>query len=430
MKKIIYVLVFLAFAGLANAQWSVVNMGTTNQFTDIKLSNDQTFFAIAVNNTTYAGTFYKSTNGGTSWFQLPLPSNFMAPYVCHIGSDGINGFIAGTQIIKTSNGGLNWTVAYTSTDTVIFFGADIAGTPKAFWAAGVKMIGSTITPVVVRCPSFFTSNVYTRVTMPTSMTNYQLTCVATIDSMSCLIGVQRGSQPGVILKTTNKGVNWSEFYTPNGIEIWAIDMSSNGYGFAAGGNGGTCSIYMTTNTGVTWNLVYSGIQGRIRGLDYYGQVFAVGSNGTILKGSGDGSIWSEQYSGVTNTLYAVSVLESNHNIAYVGGNNGTMLKTTNGGSIGIHNISSEIPDRFSLSQNYPNPFNPTTRISFKVASYKVIKLQVFDILGKEVATLVNEKLQPGTYEATFDASAFTSGVYFYRLNAGDFSETKKMLMIK
>ncbi|MBM4159266.1 MAG: T9SS type A sorting domain-containing protein [Ignavibacteria bacterium] len=429
MKKLIYVLIFLAFAGLANAQWSVVNMGTTNQFTDIELSNDQTFFATAVNNTTYDGTFYKSTNGGVNWFQLPLPTNFKAPYVCNFSSDGINGFVAGTQIIKTSNGGLNWTVAYTSDDTVVFFGADIEGTPKAFWAAGVKMSGSTMIPVVVRCPSFFTSNVYTRITMPSSMSGYQLTCIATIDSMSCLIGVQRGSQPGVILKTTNKGVNWSEFYTPNGIEIWAIDMSSGGSGFAAGGNGGNSYIYMTTNTGVTWNLVYSGTQGRIRGLDFYSQVFAVGLNGTILKGSGDGTIWSAQNSGVNNTLYAVSVLESNHDIAYVAGDNGTMLKTNNGG-IGIQNISSEIPDKYSLSQNYPNPFNPLTKIRFAIPKNEIVTLKIYDLLGREAAILVNEKLQSGAYETTFDASSLPSGVYFYKLKTNTYSDTKKMILIK
>jgi triacylglycerol esterase/lipase EstA (alpha/beta hydrolase family) len=92
--------------------------------------------------------------------------------------------------------------------------------------------------------------------------------------------------------------------------------------------------------------------------------------------------------------------------------------------------SSEIAETFILGQNYPNPFNPVTKIMFQVSSQKIVKLVVFDILGKEVATLVNESLQPGTYEATFDAGNLASGIYFYRLQAEGFSETKKMLMIK
>jgi len=99
-------------------------------------------------------------------------------------------------------------------------------------------------------------------------------------------------------------------------------------------------------------------------------------------------------------------------------------------SIGIKQISSEIPDRYALYQNYPNPFNPNTNIKFKVASYKVIKLTVFDILGKEVATLVNEKLKPGEYEAIFNGSGLASGIYFYKLVAEGFTDVKRMVLIK
>ena len=104
-------------------------------------------------------------------------------------------------------------------------------------------------------------------------------------------------------------------------------------------------------------------------------------------------------------------------------------------AIGIRNISEIVPSSYSLYQNYPNPFNPVTNIQFDIPSKdksqnSKVKLVVYDILGKEIATLVNEQLQPGTYEVTFDGSNLVSGVYFYKLNSGDFSETKKMLLIK
>jgi hypothetical protein len=103
-----------------------------------------------------------------------------------------------------------------------------------------------------------------------------------------------------------------------------------------------------------------------------------------------------------------------------------------GNTIGIKNISSEIPSSYSLSQNYPNPFNPVTKIKFDISANSVGQtfLSVYDLLGREVATLVNEQLQPGTYEVTFDGSNLPSGVYFYRLSSGNYIETKKMLMIK
>lgn len=98
--------------------------------------------------------------------------------------------------------------------------------------------------------------------------------------------------------------------------------------------------------------------------------------------------------------------------------------------IGVNNISTVIPDKFSLFQNYPNPFNPATSIKYSVQSSQNIKLVVYDILGKEISTLVNEKQSPGIYEVTFDASNYPSGVYFYKLSADNFSEIKKMVLIK
>lgn len=90
----------------------------------------------------------------------------------------------------------------------------------------------------------------------------------------------------------------------------------------------------------------------------------------------------------------------------------------------------EIPNYYSLSQNYPNPFNPSTSIKFTMPEGNNVKLVVFDILGREVATLVNEFRNSGTYNVNFDASALSSGVYFYRLEAGNFTETKRMLLVK
>jgi hypothetical protein len=98
--------------------------------------------------------------------------------------------------------------------------------------------------------------------------------------------------------------------------------------------------------------------------------------------------------------------------------------------IGVKPISTEIPDKYYLYQNYPNPFNPSTNIRYQLPSSKIVTLKVFDVLGKEIAVLVNEKQNAGIYETTFNAGNLPSGIYFYRLIAGDYSETKKMLMIK
>jgi hypothetical protein len=107
-------------------------------------------------------------------------------------------------------------------------------------------------------------------------------------------------------------------------------------------------------------------------------------------------------------------------------------------SIGIHQISGNIPTEFSLSQNYPNPFNPVTKINFTIPLLRGVsegrgvstKLIIYNALGRKVTELVNQELIPGTYEVDFDSGNISSGTYFYRLEAGDFVKTMKMVVVK
>jgi hypothetical protein len=121
--------------------------------------------------------------------------------------------------------------------------------------------------------------------------------------------------------------------------------------------------------------------------------------------------------------------------------NAQMLNDTHTWAITVGRFTSEVtgsgnngnnhmPETFTLDQNYPNPFNPSTSINFSVPKTGLVKLSVYDALGREVEMLTNGVKQQGSYEVTFDASGFNSGVYFYRLSAGEFSQTKKMILIK
>ncbi|HWA06160.1 MAG TPA: T9SS type A sorting domain-containing protein [Ignavibacteria bacterium] len=104
--------------------------------------------------------------------------------------------------------------------------------------------------------------------------------------------------------------------------------------------------------------------------------------------------------------------------------------------VGTNQISTEVPNIFSLSQNYPNPFNPVTKFKFSIpqieTTHRVVttRLKIFDALGHEIAILVDQQLQPGIYEADWDASAYPSGVYYYKLESGSYSETKRMVLLK
>jgi hypothetical protein len=88
------------------------------------------------------------------------------------------------------------------------------------------------------------------------------------------------------------------------------------------------------------------------------------------------------------------------------------------------------PSKYKLDQNYPNPFNPTTRIRFSISELSFVKLKVYDIVGNEIETLVNQEKPAGSYEVQFSAVDLPSGIYFYRLITGNFVETKKMTLLK
>jgi hypothetical protein len=155
-------------------------------------------------------------------------------------------------------------------------------------------------------------------------------------------------------------------------------------------------------------------------------------NLTIMSGDTQTIVICQLIARGSNNLNSVTKLKQLADVAWQFYNSGY--------TIGINKISNEVPSSFKLEQNYPNPFNPTTKIKFDIATNNppfnkggqggLITLKIYDILGREIQTLVNEKLNPGTYEVTFDGSNLASGIYFYQLKSGNFIETKKMLLIK
>ena len=96
----------------------------------------------------------------------------------------------------------------------------------------------------------------------------------------------------------------------------------------------------------------------------------------------------------------------------------------------VRQIGNSVPDEYTLSQNFPNPFNPKTNLEFGISKAGLVSLKVYNDLGKEIATLVNESKSAGIYSVVFDGSNLSSGVYYYILESGDFNETKRMVLIK
>ncbi|MBS1517648.1 MAG: choice-of-anchor D domain-containing protein [Bacteroidetes bacterium] len=162
------------------------------------------------------------------------------------------------------------------------------------------------------------------------------------------------------------------------------------------------------------------------------------SNLYVVRGDSGTILFSYNFgSATTNTVEQVAKLKSidgNISSEFLGGTRAGKVICFSGGPngvVGINNLTSVIPDKYSLYQNYPNPFNPVTKIKFDIANREQnVKLVIYDALGREVAVLINQNLAPGSYESEFRADNIASGIYFYKLTAGSFSEIKKMSVLK
>jgi hypothetical protein len=151
-----------------------------------------------------------------------------------------------------------------------------------------------------------------------------------------------------------------------------------------------------------------------------------GSDGKIFKSTDRGDNWFEQTTGTNNDLKSISFW--NDVIGYSVGKDGIILYTSNGGVSSVDKIQQ--PIEYYLHQNYPNPFNPTTYIRYGIAESGYISLKVYDVLGNELITLVNEEKTAGEYMVKFNSKNLASGIYFYELKTKEFIQIKKMVLTR
>jgi len=241
-----------------------------------------------------------------------------------------------------------------------------------------------------------------------------------------------GGRFGKLVKTTDGGNSWDDQLDGTGATYYSIKFSDSSTGWAVGDYN---TIIRTTDGGESWTQQNSGIQSSTIKLSEIqiavnddNTAFISAYDNHILKTTNAGQDWYKAtlpgYSSY-NSIFFSSV-----NIGYAAGFGASILKTENRGITGFVNENNESPESFLLSQNYPNPFNPKTVIKYKITSPDFVSLKVYDVLGNEVAELVNKKQNAGSYSEEFNGSGFSSGVYFYRLVSGNNIDTKRMLLIK
>lgn len=198
---------------------------------------------------------------------------------------------------------------------------------------------------------------------------------------------------------------------------------------------------LSTTAGQTW---YPSIQAAGQNIHLVFNDYTVGAEIFYNRSTDGGVTWGTNLQLTAHTTGgsfrpSIAVLDPALHVVFVDTRNGSIeeiyYKRNPTGIIGITPTSYEVPNGFSIGQNYPNPFNPVTKIKFALPTSSFAKLVIYDVLGREVEILVNEQLQPGTYEVDFpapseDGSRYSSGVYFYKLTADNFSQTKKMILMK
>jgi len=246
----------------------------------------------------------------------------------------------------------------------------------------------------------------------------------------------------------NGALNWTTSFGSgnNGIILMLDDLDSNGsQDFTLSGPQTIYRIDSKTHN-ILWS--YSPAASYIRNLDYLSDVnddgkkdivYGMQAPGNVLVLNGaTGEVLFTYSFGSTLTyradrVCALNSIDGNSTSEFIAGCRDGRLVCFSGGQnvpVGINVVSTEIPAKYDLKQNYPNPFNPTTNIKFAVPHNEFVSIKVYDVLGKEVETLLNENKQAGTYEVNFNASSLSSGVYFYKMTAGSFVSIKRMVVVK
>jgi hypothetical protein len=270
-----------------------------------------------------------------------------------------------------------------------------------------------------------------------------------------------GNYNGGLFKSTNNGANWISIPGINGT-IRSIIIAENNLFVAASG------VYGSSNGGVNWVHEYiSGPSILMRSFYYYNNVLRVGtgnggkkktgvlngwttdipwinytwgyaSTGSyILAGMSNGIFWSSNFGATWNdptSSYMISIyvtsMGQNNQYLFAGSNSGFVYRRPITQFTGLNQSGNIVPANYYLSQNYPNPFNPVTNIKFGVPANSFVTLKIFNEIGQEIITAVSSGLAAGEYEYNFDAGKLSSGIYYYRLTTGEFSHTKKMILVK
>jgi photosystem II stability/assembly factor-like uncharacterized protein len=373
---------------------------------------------------------YRTTDGGNSWNNIERPPGIF--WDISVIDDSHFWFAGDSGIYATTNAGISWYTQFYDTSLTTFMnfikmfdkyngvamGDAVPGKPALFLTTTdggnnwIPLLDTTLTD------------------MYSGATNYRLDFA---DMMNGFF-MESGIVPQKMYKTTDGANTWSLTAYPN-LALLVRCFDENIIFTAANNN----RITKSTDGGNTWIQKSFSMAGYPNDFEFIpgdaSKIFFT-DHFNLYYSNDSGKVWSEVF--VDSARECQGVTSSSvrgRNLKFFDENNGwfltdcAMYKTTTGGVSSV-TTESNIPGEYTLFQNYPNPFNPATTIEFQISEPGLVTIKVYDILGREIKTLINEDKFPGKYKTEFSGSNLPSGIYFYEIRSKDFLSRKKMTMVK
>ncbi len=424
-------------------------------FKDISFANPNVGYIV-----TELGGVFKTTNGGNNWVQV---MNLGFPYYWY----GVHALTQDTVIISgfndqgdihtgvarwSFNGGTTWTV-----DIILRIPSGVGWTSRVhFFNANTGIVSAEFSGAM-----HYTTN--------GGRDSLSWNTVQVNSDLGWFAGNISAQPNGNVFTTgihfahsTNFGVNWTSTNSADNTFDGGVDFLLNDLkGFTGGGQISTPVsgwIHRTSDGGQTWSPRLFTFPYPIRAVKIFNDTLGLAIGGNLYQEAGGiysttnfGANWNlDQNTSAEMFSYDYKQISADSTAIWCVGSTGSstgftgkLYKAVTGTLTGIKTISTEIPESYKLFQNYPNPFNPSTNIKFSVPRDGMASLKIYNILGKEIAVLVNKKLLSGSYEVTWNASNYPSGVYFYKMVVGDpreigtgntnngiFVDIKKMILVK
>lgn len=414
MKKIMFILIiWLQLYSQNNAQtfWQLLSKLTTSgraYYYEIKFNSKGHLFFLA------DSRIYRSTDSGIHWSRLNSPPE---SYTIHIvANDRILEGAHGEIFVSDDNGDSWWHAAYISN-----WGDPLIPVTFAICKDGTILLSAWEGGIF---QSWDNGSSWTKGGVEVGSNEVEV-----IEVMNN--GKLYASSSDWIFESTDNGNRWknvSRVGAKNNSGVTSMAITKNNSIYVGMGHDG---VYVSHDFARSWQRANTGIETKpiaSMAVDSSGTLWAGTDSSGVFYSRNNGTSWKRINSGLTDSLF-IKVEVGPDGYVYAGTAGGNIFRSSNPVT-SMQNNESRLPTAFYLYQNYPNPFNPTTTINYSIPKTSFVSIEVYDVLGKRVSTLVNEEKTAGNYSIKFDGRNLSSGIYFYRLQSEDFSQTKKFVLLK